>query len=114
MAVGEATARLFDELAGRGHEPLIANAVGSLRVELADGGRTDAWLVTMDRGRLSVSRGGGDADCVMRADAALFDALASGEANPMATLLRGAMTYEGDPELLLWFQRLLPGPPRRA
>jgi hypothetical protein len=28
--------------------------------------------------------------------------------------LRGAMTFEGDPEILVRFQRLFPSPPARA
>jgi putative sterol carrier protein len=52
-----------------------------------------------------------EADCVVRADRSLFDAIASGEENMMAAGLRGALTFEGDAHLLLAFQRLFPGPP---
>ena len=38
------------------------------------------------------------------------DRIAGGEVNAMAAILRGAITVEGDPALLLMFQRLLPGP----
>ena len=44
-------------------------------------------------------------------DRALFQRLANGEVNAMAALLRGAIAVEGDPQLLVMFQRLLPGPP---
>ena len=57
-----------------------------------------------------MARGGGPADCVLRADRKLFARMASGKVNAMAAVLRGAVTIEGDPRLLVLFQRLLPGP----
>jgi putative sterol carrier protein len=82
-----------------------------VRFDLADGERTDHWLVTVVRGEASVSREGADADCVIRAGKELFDRMASGEANAMAAILRGELAVEGDLGLLILFQRLLPGPP---
>jgi putative sterol carrier protein len=46
----------------------------------------------------------------MRADRKLFGRMASGKVNAFAAVLRGAITIEGDPRLLVLFQRLLPGP----
>ena len=92
---------------------MLAGAAGRLRVEVADGDRTDAWTLAFERGDVTVSQGRGGAggpDCVVRANASVLDALVSGESNAMAALLRGAVTFEGDPEVLVWFQRLLPGP----
>ena len=111
--MADATATLFDELAARGHEPLLEHAVGSVRFELSDGSRTDVWLVTIDKGEVSASREDRAADCTVRAPKLLFDAIAAGEVNAMAALLRGALTVEGDPEVLVRFQSLLPAPPRR-
>ena len=48
------------------------------------------------------------ADCVVRADSSVFDGIASGEMNPVAALLRGAIAVEGDPELLILLRRLVP------
>jgi putative sterol carrier protein len=67
--------------------------------------------VAIEKGDLTVSRKRARADCVARADAELFEAIVKGEMNPMAALLRGSMHVEGDPELLVLFQRLFPGPP---
>lgn len=102
--------KFFDELASRGHEPLLAQARGSARFDLVNGGRTARWLVTVDRGDITVSRRNSRADCVVRASKALFDRIASGNANAMAAFLRGDLVVEGDPELLLLIQRLFPGP----
>lgn len=102
----------FDKLGRRAHEPLLEKAQGTLRVELANGKRTEHWLVTVDKGDVSVSRRNTRADCVLRTDRAQFGRIVHGEANAIAAVLRGAATIEGDLELLFLFQRLFPGPPR--
>jgi len=113
LAMTDSTAEFFQELGRRGHEPLLEKATGIVRFDLVEGTRTDRWLVTLDRGDVSVSRKNAAADCVVRADKTLFDAMASGDVNGMAAYLRGELTLEGDPELLVLFQRVLPGPPNR-
>ena len=101
--------RLRDE-----HVALPTRATGVMRVEIADGKRTESWLVAVDKGKVEVSRGKGKADSVIRGDRALFDGMAAGEVNAFAATLRGAVAIEGDPRLLVLFQRLLPGPPPRG
>jgi putative sterol carrier protein len=113
-STGEATAAFFRELAARGHEPALEQAVGTIRFELTGGGRPTRWLLAIDDGDVSVSRRSARGDCVVRADGALFDGIASGEVNAMAALLRGAIEVKGDRALLLAFQRVLPGPPRKT
>jgi putative sterol carrier protein len=108
----DATAEFFDELGRRGHEPLLEKATGTIRFELKGGRRTDRWQVAVERGDLEVSRKNAKADCVVRVDKALFDRIVSGRANAMTAMLRGEMGLEGDTELFVLFQRLVPGPPR--
>jgi putative sterol carrier protein len=103
-------AAFFHELSHRGHEPLLEKATGSIRFDLVDGTRTDRWLVTLDKGDVSVSRKNVAADCIVRADRTLFDAMAVGDVNALAAYLRGEFALEGDPELLVLIQRVLPGP----
>ena len=109
----DSTAEFFHGLGGRGHEPLLGKATGTVRFDLVDGGRTVRWLVTLDKGDVSVSRKNVAADCVVRADRTLFDAMASGDVNALAAYLRGELTIEGDPELLVLIQRVLPEPATR-
>jgi putative sterol carrier protein len=109
--LADATAVFFDELARRGHEPLLGDAVGSIRFELVGDGHVETWRVGVDAGAVSVSRAEGDADCVVRGAKELFDGIATGEVNAMAALLRGALAFHGDPELLVRLQRLFPPPP---
>jgi len=107
--MADPTTEFFEELGRRGHEPLLEKATGNVRFDLSDGKKTDRWLVAVTRGDLAVSRRHVRADCVVSADRALFDGVASGKTNAMAALLRGAMAVEGDVRLLVAFQRLFPG-----
>jgi predicted lipid carrier protein YhbT len=102
----------FEELGRRGHEPLLAKVTGRVGFDLVDGGRTDRWLVAVDKGEITVRHEGGQADCTIRAERALFERLCRGKENAMAAVLRGALVCTGDVELLYAIQRIFPGPPR--
>ena len=105
------TARFFEELGARGYEPLLRKASGTSRFEIVDGKRTQRWDVTVDRGQLSVSRRAGSApECVVRVQKALFDGIVAGKVNAVAAVLRGEFSVDGDWRLLVWMQRLFPGP----
>ena len=107
----DSTARFFAELEARGYEPLLRKASGTSRFEIADGKRVQRWDLTLDRGHLSVSRRGSvDPECVVRVDKALFDKIAVGKVNAVAAVLRGELSITGDWRLLVWLQRLFPGP----
>ena len=108
------TVDFFAALKSRGQEPepLLRKASGTVRFDIADGKRTERWLVELKKGDIAVSRRNARADCVVSADRALFDRIASGEANALAALLREEVNVEGDISLLVLFQRLFPGPPR--
>ena len=109
----DATDVFFTGLAERGHEPLLRGASGVLRFDLRDGGRIEHWRVTVKRGVIEVSRGDEAADVVVAADRSVFSAIASGEANATAAILRGAAVATGDTDLMVRFQRIFPGPPRQ-
>jgi putative sterol carrier protein len=107
----DATTEFFEKLARRGHEPLLKKVTGTMRFDLAEGTRTDHYVVAVKHGAVALSEQNVEADCVVRADRSLFDGIASGEENLMAAMLRGALTFQGNAHLLLAFQRLFPGPP---
>ena len=111
--MSDAVVELFSELGQRGHEPLLAKVTGRVRFDLVDGGRTDRWLVAVDKGDTTVSHKGGPAECTIQAERALFERLCRGEENAMAAVLRGALVCTGDVELLFAIQRIFPGPPPR-
>ncbi len=106
----DSTAEFFDELAGRGYEPLLRKVTGSARFDVVSGKRTERWLLSIDEGNVRVSRGDTAAGTLLRADKASFDRMVVGELNFMAAVLRGEVTVEGDPRLVVRLQRLFPRP----
>ncbi|MGN6430286.1 MAG: SCP2 sterol-binding domain-containing protein [Gaiellaceae bacterium] len=108
------TAEFFAGLAELDRDPLLAKANGTIRFDLRDGRRVDRWLVSLKDGEVTVSRANRDADCVIRVDKALFDEIAVGKANGTAAVLRGAMTIDGEMELMMVLRRTFPGPRARA
>jgi predicted lipid carrier protein YhbT len=109
--MADSTTDFFEDLARRGHEPLLEQATGRIAVEVVGPRQTERWLVEVDGGDVAVSRENGDSDCTVRTSEELFDGIVRGEVNVMAGFLRGDIEVEGDPELLVLFQRIFPGPP---
>jgi hypothetical protein len=48
---------------------------------------------------------------VIRTSKDVFEGMVTGSVNAMTAALRGVISLEGDPSLLVLFQRALPGPP---
>ena len=108
--VADATGDFFAELGRRGHEPLLQKLTGTFRFDVT-GERDEHWFVRVSKGDVTVSRRNDKADCSVRSDRDVFDAVVGGEANALAATLRGAVVVDGDIGLLAGFQRLFPGPP---
>jgi putative sterol carrier protein len=104
------TTAFFEALGRRGREPMLGRTTGTMRFDLVDGKRVHHWLVSIARGELVVAADDLPADCVIRAERSLFDDVASGRMNAMAAALRGILSLEGDPAMLVRFQRLFPAP----
>ena len=107
MAVS--TAEFLDELGRRGHERFLERVQATVRFDITDGERTEHRLARIDHGDIAVSAEDTPADCVMRADRPVFDAVVDGRMTAMAALLRGRLSIDGDPELLVLTQRLFHG-----
>lgn len=115
MAVSpnQTVAEFFDELGKRGQDPRLNKAKGTARFDVVDGSRTERWLLTIDKGDIGVSHKNAAADCLVRANKAFFDRAVAGKQNFFAGVLRGEVTVEGDPKLLVLLQRLFPRPSDR-
>ena len=109
-SVADATGDFFAELGRRGHEPLLQKLTGTFRFDVT-GEPDEHWFVGVSKGDITVSRRNDKADCSVRSDRDVFDAVVAGEANALAATLRGAVVIDGDLGLLAGFQRLFPGPP---
>ena len=114
MATSDAATEFFESLATRGHEPLLGNVTGTLRIEVVDGETLDHWHIAVQKGSIKVSRRNLKASAVVRIPRALCADIASGRENAMAAMLRGALEPEGDLRLIMQFQRLFPGPPQSS
>jgi len=108
--MSDPTGQFFAGLADQ-HHVLPGGVSGLVRCDLKDGDQIEHWYVTIRKGDVTVSREGGEADCVLTADKVTFDAIASGQMNAMAALLRGALSAQGKIILLTALQRLFPAPP---
>jgi predicted lipid carrier protein YhbT len=108
----DATVEFFERLSERGVEPSLRKANATVRFDLTNGKRTERWFVRLDKGVIAVSRRNARADCVVSTDSAMFGRIASGETNALTALLREEVNVEGDVNVLVLFQRLLPDPPR--
>jgi SCP-2 sterol transfer family len=103
----------FGTLARQGFQPTLRHVAGTVRCDLVRGGQTGHWLVRIDRGHLSVSNEYAPADCIIRTDEDTFGRIVTGEVNPLVALMRGMAAVDGDEELILALQRMLPGPPQQ-
>ena len=110
----DAVEQFFTEVKGREHEPSLRRISGTIRYELSSGsGRNstngngaDTWMISIDKGDLSVAHRAGKADTVVRTDRKLFERILTGRADAMASMLRGLVFVEGDPELAVLSNRL--------
>lgn len=98
----------FDRINEAGFDARLGRVKGTLRLDVDDGSRVDHWLVSLNRGRVAVSRQDAPADCVVRLDPAALEGIVDGAINPTAAMLRGQISVQGDIDLLLYFQRLFP------
>ena len=103
----------FDALNRQGFQPALRHVGGAVRCDLARGAQTEHWLVRIDHGHLSVSREYGPADCVIRSDEETFGRMVTGALHPLIAMMRGMAAVDGDEELILALQRMLPGPEDR-
>ncbi|MDZ5447093.1 SCP2 sterol-binding domain-containing protein [Micromonospora sp. 4G57] len=110
--MADVTQDFFRSLADRGHDRrLTALHEGSVRFDISQDGQVDHWLVSIVKGDITVSEQATGGDAVVRADRAVFDRIASGEAYFLTTVLRGEATVEGSPRLFATVRRLFPPPP---
>jgi hypothetical protein len=104
----------FGQLAEAGHLATFEGHSATLRFDVASGTTLERWRLTVTDGDVTVARGSGRADAVVRIARPDFEAIITGRVNAQAALLRGLFTCEGSMAAVVMFQRCLPGPPGSA
>src|ERR1044072_4066385 len=93
----------FETLESRVDESKAEAMTGSYRLDI-DGAGT--WVVDVDDGKVSVTEGDGDADCVISASAQTFRKIASREQTPAAAYMSGKLKVKGDMGQAMKLQKL--------
>ena len=112
--MNEPIEEFFERLTQDGRDRLPGRADGSLRIDLTSVKSNERWFITRLGGDISVSHRNAKADSVIRTSRDQFEGMIAGTVNAMSAALRGVVSLEGDPTLLVQFQRALPGPPATA
>jgi len=105
----EPTRQFFANLAEQ-QQALPGKPTGVMRIDLADGERTEHWYLVIRKGDVTVSHRGPEPDCTVSTDLATFEAIISGKMNAMAAVLRGAVEIQGRFALMTALQRFFAGP----
>ncbi|MGS2618626.1 SCP2 sterol-binding domain-containing protein [Micromonospora sp. LZ34] len=108
--MSDTTEEFFDRLGRRGAERLLRKTTGTIRFDLEHERGNDHWFVTIRSGQVRVTREERDADCVVRAENALFDRMVLGEVKPLPAWLRNDITTEGEYWPILLLERLFRQP----
>lgn len=113
MARTDRVERFFEELAQRGHEPLLQRLESTGRFEVTEDGHTEYWLVAVRGGYVTVSRGDDRADWVIRAERGALERVIHGDAGSLAALVRGTLEVDMREESSRFalLTRLFAGPP---
>ena len=101
----------FADVERRGHEPMLRRVSATVRWDILDGDRTEHRLLRIDHGDLRVTVSDEPADCVIVAERAVCDDVVTGRTSALAALIRGAAAVDGNFELMVLAQRLLPRTP---
>ncbi|SCG57080.1 SCP-2 sterol transfer family protein [Micromonospora echinaurantiaca] len=111
---GDPTAEYFEAIRRHPHQPLLSNFKGTLRFEIESGDRVDKWRIEIRYGAVAISTDELEADSIIRSSRTLFNEIATGQENILASLLRGALTVEGDLQAVFLAGRLLALQPLRS
>jgi putative sterol carrier protein len=101
--VAQSTREFFETLESRVAPSKTAGMNNSFVFEIEGAG---TWKVDVQDGKVSVSEGGGDADCTIHASEETFEAIASGDQNPTAAYMTGKLKVDGDMGAALKLQKL--------
>ena len=99
-----ASAREFFEGLESRVDPAKTAGMSNSYVFEIDGAGT--WKVDVNDGKVTVTEGGGDADCTIMASEETFEKIASGEQNPTSAYMTGKLKIKGDMGAAMKLQKL--------
>jgi putative sterol carrier protein len=91
---------IIDDVLHAGFNPAFEQLVGTYRFDVDGQG---SWLIKVDHGTISISKGTGEADCVLSCSAEDFEAIITGRQNLLTAHMQGRLRIEGSPVLALRF-----------
>ena len=101
--MAESTREFFESLPARGDQSKLAGMNNSYLFDIENAG---CWLVTIADGTVSVSEGGGEADCTIAASEENFQRILSGEQNATSAYMTGKLKIKGDMGAAMKLQKL--------
>ena len=93
----------FETLESRVDQSKAKGMTASYKFDIDGAGM---WLVDVDDGKVSVTEGDGDADCVISTSADTFRKIANREQNPTAAYMSGKLKVKGDMGQAMKLQKL--------
>ena len=93
----------FETLESRIDPSKAAGMTASYKFDIDGSG---SWLVDVDDGKVTVTEGGGDADCTISTSSETFLKIANGEQNPTAAYMSGKLKVKGDMGQAMKLQKL--------
>jgi putative sterol carrier protein len=91
---------IIDDVLHGGFNPAFEKIVGTYRFDINGQG---SWLIKIDHGTVSVSKGTGEADCVLACNAEDFEPIITGRQNLLTAHMQGRLRIEGSPVMALRF-----------
>ena len=101
--MAETTREFFEGLSARADASKLAGMNNSYLFDIDSAG---TWLVTIADGTVSVSEGGGEADCTIAASEENFQRILSGEQNATSAYMTGKLKIKGDMGAAMKLQKL--------
>jgi putative sterol carrier protein len=104
---------IIDDVLHGGFNSAFEHTAGTFRFDVDGQG---SYLINVDRGTISVSKGTGKADCTLSCSAEDFEPIITGQQNLITAHMQGRLKIEGSPVLALQFIRTINSqtPPKAA
>ena len=101
--MAQTSREFFEGLASRVDPAKAAGLTASYLFEIEGSG---TWKVDVDDGNVTVTEGGGEADCTISASEETFMKIVSGEQNPTSAYMTGKIKVSGDMGAAMKLQKL--------